>query len=50
MENLKKESLCSQRMVYDHVQTERNTLYALKIEMEIVVIAKSARTRYLAAL
>ena len=44
VENLKKQSLCAQRMVYNHLQTECNTLHEFKIEKEPVVSAKSARS------
>ena len=37
-------------MVYDHLQTECSTLHEFKIEKELVVSAKSARSRYHAAL
>ena len=50
MENLEKQSLCAQRMVYNHLQTECNTLHEFKIEKELVVSARSARSRYHAAL
>ena len=38
VENLKKESLCTQRMVYGHMQTECSTLHEFKVEKELVEV------------